>query len=278
MGTRDQVTARAGGHERFYRSLLRIYPADYRASYGDDMVQLFGDQLRDARNGRSTASSIRVWARALGDLATTAASEHVRRNRTVAQSLVVAPTPVSRILGVLGVIGGAVLLAAFVVEISPDVMNLRLVLFNLGAIAVVLAVHTRQSAAGPRLALLGAVPAILTNAAYLILIVRLAAQPGELGPGDYGPLIFYVSGAMWLSDLWFGLVTFRLGVPSRASSIALIVGSVAAFLGMSVFGLAPAGSLMEKIILSGIALHGVAWILLGLEVALGRRPSLVRER
>ncbi len=196
----------------------------------------------------------------------------------MAQSLAIAPTPVSRILGILGVIGGAVLLAGFVVQISPDLFNLRLVLFNLGAIAVVIAVHLRQSAAGPRLALFGAVPAIVANAAYLILIVRLVAQPGELGPGDYGPLFLYVGAAMWLSDIWFGLVTLRLGVLSRLSSAALVIGSVATFAGMGVFGLTQQGSLMAQVIMAGLALHGVAWIALSVEVALRPRPAVVAAR
>lgn len=275
MGSRSDVTTRAGGHERLYRGLLRLYPAAYRAAYGEEMVQLLGDQLRDARAAGSARGGLEVWSRALPDLVATAASEHLRRNRPVAQSIAIVPTPVSRLLGILGVIGGAVLLAAFVVQISSDLFNLRLVLFNLGAIAVVLAVHLRQSAAGPLVALLGAVPAIVANVAYLLIIIRLVAQPGELGPGDYGPWFAYVGGAMWLADLWFGIVTFRLGVLSRLSAGALVIGSLAAFAGMGVFGLAQRGSAMEAVILAGLAVHGLAWIALGLEVALRRRPAVV---
>jgi len=258
------MTAPAGGHERVYRSLLRFYPADYRHRFGDEMVQLFGDQLRAA--GRT-----RTWLRTLGDLATTAASEHLRRNRTMAHSVAVAPTPVSRLLGLLGVLGGAVLLAAFVVGMSPDVMNLRLVLFNVGAIAVVLAVHRVQSPVSPRLALAAAIPALLSNAFYLLLVVRLVAQPGEPGPGDYGVLFAYGAGAMWLSDLWFGLVTLWLGVVSRIASLALVVGSLFAFIGMGIFVVIEQGTPLETFILGGIAVHGLAWILLGLDVALRRR-------
>ena len=201
----------------------------------------------------------------------------------MAQTLTLPPTPIGRILGLLGVIGGLGLLFGFVVEplviqIGPDMFNLRLILFNIGAIAVVIAVHLRQRAFGPRLALIGALPAVLANAAYIVVLIRAVAQPGEIGPGDYGPLFGYVSGAMWLGDLWFGAVTFRLGVMSRISSLALIVGSFAAFAGMGIFGLWTQGSLTEKLILAGVALHGVAWILLGLEVALRRRPAPVVER
>lgn len=258
------MTAQLGGHERVYRGLLRLYPADYRDGYGHQMVQLFGDQLRET-------GTVWTWLRAAPDLVTSAAFEHLRRNRTLAHSMSLAPTPASRVLGLLGVMGGAFLLVAFVVEMSPDLGNLRLVPFNLGAIAVVLAVHRRQSSVSPRLALAAAIPALISNTVYLLIIVRLVAQPGELGRGDYGPMFAYTAGAMWLSDLWFGLVAMWLGVVSRPSALALVVGSVFAFLGMGIFGLVEQGTPFETLVLGGIALHGLAWMLLGAEVALRRR-------
>ena len=190
-------------------------------------------------------------------------------------SMTLAPTPGSRLLGLLGIIGGAFLLIAFAgVAISPDMFNLRLVLFNIGAIAVVAAVHQRQSSAGRSLALVGAIPAIVSNAVYLFLVVRSVAQPGEIGPGDYQPIAWWIAGAtaLWLSDAWFGLVTLRLRVMYRWSAMALVAGSILSFLGMSNFGLQQPGTLLETIIRGGIAVHGLAWIALGAEVALRRRP------
>jgi hypothetical protein len=198
----------------------------------------------------------------------------------MAHSLAIAPTPTARVLGLLGVAGGLALLFGFVVEplviqIGPDLFNLRLTLFNLGAIAIAIGVHVRQSHAGRILSLAGAIPVIFANAAYLLFTLKLVAQPGELGPGDYQPVDLFnlTAAAMWLTDMWFGLVTFRLGVLNRWSALGLAVGSLAAFAGMSIFGLAPAGSLAEKVILTGVALHGVAWVLLGLQVALLRRSA-----
>lgn len=261
------MTAPAGGHERVYRGLLRLYPADYRERYTDQMVQLFGDQLRDT-------GTARAWLRAPLDLITTAAAEHLRRNRTVAHSMTIAPTPASRVLGLLGVIGGAVLLVGFLgITFTPDQFNLRLVLFNVGAIAIALAVHVRQAGAGRLLSLSAAIPVIVTNALYLILIVRAVGQPGEISRGDYGLLFNYAAGAMWLSDAWFGAVAFRLGVVSRIAALALIVGSFFAFIGMGIFGLVTSGTAFETLVLAGIAVHGLAWILLGLDVALRRRQA-----
>jgi hypothetical protein len=44
-----------------YRVLLRLYPRQFRAEYGEDMVQLLADQLRDE-------SAPRVFARTLVDV------------------------------------------------------------------------------------------------------------------------------------------------------------------------------------------------------------------
>jgi hypothetical protein len=267
MGVGGEMTAKQGGHEHLYRGLLRLYPADYRARFSDQMVQLFADQKRDV-------GSFRAWLRAPIDVLSTAASEHLRRDRPMAQSLTLAPTPASRLLGLLGVLGGAFLLIAFLgIPISPDLFNLRLPVFNLGAIAVVIAVHIRQAGAGRRLSLAGAIPAIVANTAYMALIVQAVAQAGELGPGDYGPYIGYVASAMWLADMWFGIVTLRLRVMSRLSAWALIIGSFVAFMAQGYFGTVEAGSLMVAGAFGGIALHGLAWIVLGLEVALRRRPA-----
>ena len=80
------MTASTGGHQHLYRGLLRLYPADFRARFADQMVQLFGDQVRD----QGTA---RTWLKAMGDIPGSALSEHLRRNRSVANSLTLAPTP-----------------------------------------------------------------------------------------------------------------------------------------------------------------------------------------
>ena len=99
MGTRSAMTSRAGGQERLYRSLLRAYPSEYRAAFAEQMVQLFGDQIRDE-------GALQTWLKTAVDLPKSAVSERMRRNRTVAQTMTVAPTPASRILGLLGVVGG----------------------------------------------------------------------------------------------------------------------------------------------------------------------------
>ena len=246
-------------HERLYRVLVRLYPAEFRTRFGDEMVQFFSDQLRDARTRGATAGIARTWLRTLGDLAVTAPSEHVRRDRTVAHSLGGPPSIATRALGLAGVLGGVVLVAAFIPNLpwGADLFNLRLALFNVGAIAIVLALYRRQALVAPRLALLVAVPVILANAWHLFWIVRIVAQPGPPGVGDYPPVYQAATQAMWLADAAFGLVTLRLGVVSRWAALALTIGSLLAFEPLRVGDLG----------LVGLALNGLGWILRGIGVA-----------
>jgi hypothetical protein len=270
------MTPRVGGHERVYGWLLRFYPAEFRARFAGDMVQLFRDQLRDARTGASPAGPARTWLRTLPDLVMTAASEHARRDRTVAHSLATtSPSTASRVLGLVGILGGAVLLAAFLFEISPELNAVRIYLFLIGAMAIVIGVHRRQTSVAPTVALLGAFPAVLANAWYLAMMVLANGRPQPFA-GDFG-LVFFAAGvAMWLADAWFGVVTFRLGVVTRWGALALAIGSLLAGTGIDRLGLT--STIFGPLSQVGIVLGGIGWILLGLDVATRRRPAATRPQ
>jgi hypothetical protein len=258
-------------HERAYRWLLHLYPAEFRARFEDDLVQLFGDRLRDARSSGASGGVVVTWLRTLADLVMTAASEHARRDRTVAQSLpATSPSTASRALGLAGILGGAVLLAAFLFEISPELNAVRIYLFLIGAIAIVIGVHRRQASVVPTLALLGAVPALLANAWYLAMMVLATGRPQPFA-GDFGLVFIAAAVAMHLTDAAFGLVTLRLGLVSRWGAVTLAVGSALAVTGIDRLGLAPA--IFGPVSQVGIMLAGIGWILLGLDLATRRRPS-----
>lgn len=78
---------------------------------------------------------------------------------------------------------------------------------------------------------------------------------------------------MWASDLYLALLSFRLRAVNRVAPLALIVGTAFAFIGQGIFGLTVPGTLLNTIIMDGIAVHGIGWILFGLIVALRRRPA-----
>jgi hypothetical protein len=268
-----RTKARGGLQERIYRGLLRIYPTEVQTKYGDQLVQLFGDQLRDARSVGSPARTVGVWLRSLGDLATTAASEHVRRDRPVGHSLTTAPSPSSRALGLAGILGGIVLLSAFAF-FSLELNWLRLLVFNAGAIAIVIAVTSRQAATSPALALIAGVPAVAANALFLIMVVLSLSRTAPVA-GDFGLALFWISVAMWLSDAWFAIVTVRLGVMAKWGPLALAIGSALAVMGIDRLGLTSGANptIFGTLSQIGIVLNGVGWILLGLDVATRRRPT-----
>ncbi len=269
------MIGRASPSERVYRGLLRVYPPEFRARYADEMVQLFADQLRDARAaGGASAAAGRMWLRTLADLAVNAASEHVRRDRTVAHSLATAPSTSSRLLGLVGILGGAVLLAAFVVEIAPDLNNLRIILFNAGAIAIVTGVHRRQVSAAPLLALAVAIPAIIANAWYMAMVILATGREHPFG-GDFGLVFFLAAVAMWLADAAFGFVLWRSAGVARWVGLALAIGSVFALTGIDRFELVRGDSawFFSPAALTGVGVNGLAWILLGIDLARRGRTS-----
>ena len=168
------------------------------------------------------------------------------------------------------------LVAAFLPNVSWgwELNNLRLVLFNAGAIAIAIAVHRRQVAVSRRLTLTVASAVVLANAWYMAMVVMSIGRPQFPAPDPEFRLVMVWAGvAMWWADAAFGLVTWRLGAVMRWGALMLAVGSAIAFTGMGhlemvrgdlawLFG--PASQV-------GIALNGLGWILLGVDVAFRRR-------
>ena len=91
-------------------------------------------------------------------------------------------------------------------------------------------------------------------------------------------LVWFVAGAsMWLADAAFGVVSWRLAAVSRWGALALAIGSVLAFTGMDRLELVRGDLawLFVPAALVGVALKGVGWILLGVDIAFrrGRSPA-----
>jgi len=193
----------------------------------------------------------------------------------VAHSLATSPSSSSLVLGPAGIFGGAVLLAGFFpFDWGAGFFELRLILFTAGSMAIVLAVHRRQTGIAPALALFGAVPALVANACYLGLVVL---SIGTVRPfaGDSGLVFFAAGAALWVTDAAFGLVTLRLGVVARWGALAVAIGSVLVFTGMDRLGLTSSASptIFEPLALTGGILTAIGWLLLGFDVTTGARAS-----
>lgn len=57
---------------RLYTLLLLIYPASFRREYGELMIQLFRDLMRDGIRQRGCLGAIKVWWRVAAQLPATA--------------------------------------------------------------------------------------------------------------------------------------------------------------------------------------------------------------
>jgi hypothetical protein len=269
------MTARAS-HERVYRALLRLYPKPFRTRFGDELVQLSGDLLRDARERRGGRGDVAVTRlRLLLDVALTVPAEHLEQRR-VAHSLSRPASAATKALGVLGVAGGLILVSAFVFFIPGTFNAIRLVLFNLGAIAIAIAVCRQLPAPAGRAALVLAALVIVANAWYLVMVIVGIGRPQPpQADVDFRLVMFYAGLSMWATDGAFGLVVARLGGLARLGGAALLLGGFA-IVGMDRLGLVHQGedSLASVVALSGVALNGIGWIVLGIVVATRRRPTV----
>ena len=103
---------------RAYRVLLHLYPRRFRREYGDDMVLLLEDQLRDE-------GAPRVVARAVLDLAITVPTRHleahVKHSSAVFAALLTAVAVVLAVVGgPYGLVGAGIALAFAVVTFRRD--------------------------------------------------------------------------------------------------------------------------------------------------------------
>jgi hypothetical protein len=277
---------RLGPSERVYSALVRLYPVAFRARYHEEMVRLFSDQLRDARGGRGDGGVGRLWLRSLGDLISTVAREHLRKDGTVAQSLATfEPTRSMRLLGMLGIVGAVLLLLAFITSVPFEdqaLSTVRLLTFDLAGAAIALAFYRRQSPASPRLVL-------LTTAAVVIGGVWSASglllAPGVDRPaiGTFGLLQLFANITLWVSPaawaiaalhtgaLWRGM-TRSQGFAAKAGLWTLI-GSAVAWFGDDRLGMVDSlwGEMWQTVALAGVAMNGIGWLVLGGVLVVGDR-------
>ena len=200
----------------------------------------------------------------------------------MAHSLTEPPSIPTRALGVIGVFGGVALVLAFVPNLPWiwDFVAVRLVLFNVGAIAIGLAVYRAGALGSGRASLTVAGAVILANAWYLIMVIAGIGRPQfpEADP-DFRLIAFYAGVAMWLTDAVFGYVIWRVGTMARWVGLALAVGTLFAFTGMDRFELVR-GDLAwfwTPAALIGVGVNGLAWIALGTAVATRRRTAVVSK-
>jgi len=187
------------------------------------------------------------------------------------------PSTAVRLAGLSGVVGGIVLLLAFVVEIPPLLNNVRLTMFFVGAMAVAAAAYPALARTGLGVARVAVGLVLIANAWGLAMGAISAAFSIPVGPGTFGVVYFWAGLAWWLADALFGFAALRLGGWARVGPLALGIGSLLAITGMDRLELTSAQNptIFGPLALTGIALNGIGWIVLGLWIAICReaRPA-----
>ncbi len=174
------------------------------------------------------------------------------------------PVGPARAAGVLGLVGGVVLLAAFVVPLEEDANAIRLLLFAAGLAATGAGLWIVHAPRDPRLAIAGSVPVIAATGAFAVWL--LVAQGVERPfAGDFGLVGFWIAIAVWLAAAWLGIVAVRLGRAPRLASWLLAVGAILTITGVDRLELRArlGAALVDAVSLAGIAMLGIALVLLG---------------
>ena len=186
---------------------------------------------------------------------------------------------ITRVLGVLGIVGGLILVAGFVPALpwEYDAFNLRLVLFNLGAMAVVVGVIRHAGRRVRPWAIAIAIAALLANGWYLVMVLLSIGRPVFPAPdAEFRPIFFYAAIALWLTDAAFGFAAARLGAVHRLPALALGFGALLALTGLGGLGFTtgPLANLVGPLSLIGIALVGLGWIGMGTELVRPRADRI----
>jgi hypothetical protein len=253
------------------------------------MVQLFSDQLRDARAGRAAGALAITWIRTLTDLATSAVGEHLRKDRTMTHSLATfEPTRSMRLLGLVGLAGGILLLWAFV-SFNPfheGAANfVRLLVFSLGGAAIALAFYGRQATVSPILTLTVTGLVVISGVWYAAWLL-LAENVDSPSSGTFGVINFVAGVSLWVSAAVYGAAMLKIGAAWRGMSkwgavatrlgATVLIGSAVAWLGLDRLGLVgtvPYGHFLGDLAVIGVTLNGLGWTLLGAVLVFGGRRA-----
>lgn len=122
-----------------YRRLLALYPKQFRDAYGEDMVFVFEEMLRDN-------SPRRVWSRTVLDIATSIIVQ--RMETTMSTSASTAAAKLRPVAVAAGAVAALIAFSAFGVE-NPLVFALTVLLASAAVIAALVDWHSHRTYVEP---------------------------------------------------------------------------------------------------------------------------------
>jgi len=232
--------------------LLRLYPARWRARYGDEFAAVLGERPLgpfDVADVVLGALDAHLHLRGLG-----AASQHAKG---FAMSL--------RIGGYAAIVGAALIglviaLTGGRTEGSESAAPIAL-LVALAALLVGLAgMSAFQARSDPRLVWSAFA---MTAVGTVVIFIASVSDLAGVGPGDWRdgllPIGLVTAG---LGSVLFGVATYRVSVLSRTGALALAIGPVAALIGAIAVS-QDAWELGMLLILVGTVSFLAGWLTLG---------------
>ncbi len=236
--------------------LLRLYPARWRARYGDEFAALLAERPLgpfDVADVLLGAIDAHLHLRGLGSW-----SEH---QRGFAMSL--------RIGGIAAALGGALILVGWIwASVDPAESDLGFWLFLAGTIALLVGLtglSAFQARAHPALVWAAFLLPALGGTVMAIGIVAMALFPDQPIVGDLAGWNFFFLGLLTTvaGSLLFAAVTLRTRALPRSGSGFLAIASGLTLL--SFIGSMGLGEWLQPILIAGFLAFPVGWLVLGLQ-------------
>jgi len=245
--------------------LLRLYPAPWRARYGDEFEALLAQRPLgpfDVADVLLGAIDAQLHLRGLGSY-----SEH---RRGFPMSL--------RLGGIAAVIGGALWPLGFVwAALDPADSDPGATVALLGAIALLVGLtglSAFQARRHPALVWAAFALPAAGGAAMTFGLVMMAIRPDEPIVGDVSGWYFFIVGllATIAGSILFAVATYRTGALPRSG--AAILGITSAISLISFLGALGLGGEAQPILMAGFFAFTIGWIVLGLQAIRLDRPVM----
>ena len=245
--------------------LLRLYPARWRARYGDEFAALLGERPLgpfDVADVLLGALDAHLHLRGLGSW-----SEH---RRGVPMSL--------RLGGIAAFAGGALILAGWLWSgLDPAESDPGILVFLAGAVALLVGLAGLSAFQARRHpALVWAVFLLPAIGGGLMTFgcIAMVARPDEPIVGDVSGWYFWIVGLLATigGSLLFAAATYRTAALPRSGAASLGITSAISL--VSFVGALGLGGEAQPILMAGFLAFTVGWIVLGLQAIRLDRPAV----